>query len=118
METICIQGLQVNTLIGVYDWERTQNTSLLFDIELDADLTRAMSSDDVKDTIDYANVAEFIQHTAATCEFELLEALGNKIMESVLANYPALSIRLAITKPNILPAAKQVIVRMSRSQTR
>ncbi|MCW8109402.1 dihydroneopterin aldolase [Alteromonas ponticola] len=114
METICIQGLQVNTLIGVYDWERKQNTTLLFDIELDADLTAAMWSDDVNETIDYAKLAMFIQHTAAECKFELLEALGNKVMDAVLANYPAQGIRLTITKPDILPDAKHVSVRMSR----
>ncbi|NMH60403.1 dihydroneopterin aldolase [Alteromonas ponticola] len=117
METICIQGLQVSTLIGVYDWERTQNTDLLFDVELDADLTAAMTSDDVNDTIDYAKLATFIQQTAAKARFELLEALGNQVMDAILANYPAHTIRLAITKPNILPDANNVTVRMSRSIT-
>ncbi len=117
METICIQGLRVSTLIGVYDWERTQNTDLLFDIELDADLAAAMASDNVKDTIDYAQVAEFVQKTAAACQFELLEALGKKVMTAVLEQYPAGAIRLAITKPDILPDAKSVTVKMSRSKT-
>ncbi len=117
METICIQGLRVSTLIGVYDWERTQNTELLFDVELDADLSKAMSTDHVEDTIDYAQVAEFIQKTAVTCQFELLEALGNKIMVAVLEHYPAHTIRLAITKPDILPDAQNVTVKMSRSKT-
>jgi 7,8-dihydroneopterin aldolase/epimerase/oxygenase len=116
METICIKGLHVHTLIGVYDWERKKQTRLLFDIELDADLSTAMSTDNVHDTIDYAKLAEFIQQVAKNCQYELLEALGDKVMTEVLARYQAHSIRLAITKPDILPDAQQVTVLMKRSQ--
>ena len=40
MQQIFIEGLEVPTLIGVYDWERTQNTVLIIDLLIDADLRR------------------------------------------------------------------------------
>ena len=117
MQQIIIAGLKVDTLIGVYDWERTQKTTLLFDITIDADLTRAMQSDDVKDTIDYAKLAAFIQQKAAEQQFELLEALGNCIITEVLAEFSVTHIRLAITKPGILPDAEKVTVVFNRSRS-
>ena len=65
MQQIILSGLKVDTLIGVYDWERTQKTTLIFDITVDADLTAAMASDNVSDTIDYAMLAQSIQQAAA-----------------------------------------------------
>lgn len=114
MEQIIIQGLKVDTLIGVYDWERTQRTQLEIDVTLDTDLSAAMRSDDVTDTIDYAAVASHIQQLAAAAQFELLEALGHCLMDGVLARFPASRISLFIVKPGILPDARQVGVRMSR----
>ncbi|WP_414829780.1 dihydroneopterin aldolase [Alteromonas sp. H39] len=116
MEKITITGLSVDTLIGVYDWERTQNTTLKLDITLHADLGRAMESDDVQDTIDYAAVAEHIQKLAGESQFELLEAFGNAIMKSVLATFSASSIELTVSKPSILKDADNVAVSMELSR--
>lgn len=116
MDVIRIQGLQVAALIGVYDWERTQTTTLLMDIEVTADLSRARHSDQVCDTIDYAALASFIQQQAATTSFELLEALGHCLCQAVLQSYPVASVQLAITKPAILPDARAVTVIISSTR--
>lgn len=60
MGKIYITGLEVDTLIGVYDWERVRTTQLLLDVTLDVDLSAAMQSDDVVDTVDHATVVECI----------------------------------------------------------
>tara|TARA_B100002003_G_scaffold202660_1_gene194929 strand:- start:352 stop:702 length:351 start_codon:yes stop_codon:yes gene_type:complete len=112
MEQIIIAGLEVDALIGVYDWERTQTTRLLIDIEVTADLSAARTSDNVNDTIDYAKLAEFVQQQAATTEFELLEALGHFLGQAVVTHFALEKVMLAITKPNILPDAKAVTVKL------
>ncbi len=117
MQQIILSGLKVDTLIGVYDWERTQKTTLIFDVTVDADLTAAMASDDVKDTIDYAMLAQAIQAAAADQKFELLEALGAHVMDVIFAYYPITHIRLAITKPGILPDADKVTVVFSQARS-
>ncbi len=109
-----IQGLKVETLIGVYDWERTRNTELVVDITLKADLTRAMASDEVADTIDYAAVADTVTNIGRQSQFELLEALGGAILDALLATYPIHTATVEIEKPGILPNARRVAVNMSK----
>lgn len=116
MEQILINGLSVESLIGVYDWERTQSTRLLIDLTLEADLRRAMESDDVNDTLDYAKVAELVQQVCKDSCFQLLEALGFAVMKAVLQAFPARAVSVCITKPNILSDAQQVAVRLSLSR--
>ncbi|WP_394223741.1 dihydroneopterin aldolase [Alteromonas gracilis] len=116
MGKIYITGLEVDTLIGVYDWERVQTTQLLLDITLDVDLRAAMQSDDVADTVDYAKVAECIVEVGKVSTFELLEAFGSRVMDVVLENFAVASITVKIVKPNILPNAKTVAVEMSKEQ--
>ena len=110
MGKIYITGLSVETLIGVYEWERERLTTLILDVELEADLDKAMQSDDVTDTIDYAKVAECITEVGKTSEFELLEAFGAKVMNAVLAQFPVRAIGVKVIKPNILPNAQTVAV--------
>ncbi|RDV28052.1 dihydroneopterin aldolase [Alteromonas aestuariivivens] len=116
MEQIFITGLKIDTLIGVYDWERTRRTELEVDLTLEADLSKAMTSDDVADTIDYAAVAGHVQAIAAQSSFELLEALGKAILDAVLTAFPVKGATLRIIKPGILPDAKQVGIQMSRAR--
>ncbi len=112
MGKIYITGLAVDTLIGVYDWERTSQTQLLIDITLEVDLAKAMLSDDVNDTVDYAKVAECVVEVGKDSSFELLEAFGAKVMDTVLSRFKVDVITLKIVKPNILPNAQTVAVEM------
>lgn len=116
MQQIILSGVKIDTLIGVYDWERTQQTTLLLDVTVDVDLSVAMRSDDVNHTVDYAQLAECLKVTAATQKFQLLEALGECLMNAVFERFPIQTIRLAITKPNILPDVQTVTVAFSRSR--
>ncbi|MDC8829981.1 dihydroneopterin aldolase [Alteromonas gilva] len=113
MQTIFIEGLQVPTLIGVYDWERTQETVLIVDLQINAHLEAAMKSDDVADTINYAAVAETVKQVGKDAQFELLEALGNAIIEAVCARFDLYKIVLRIEKPGILPDANKVGITIS-----
>jgi dihydroneopterin aldolase len=117
MGKIYITGLAVDTLIGVYDWERERLTTLLLDVELDADLDAAMQSDNVDDTINYADVADCITEVGKNSRFMLLEAFGGAVMKQVLATFPAHAIRLKIVKPNILPNAQTVAVAMYQDKS-
>lgn len=114
MDKIILRGLQVFSLIGVYDFEREAQQALLVDVTMTLDLHRAAESDDVNDTVDYAAIAKRLESLAADSEFELLEALANRMIETLLNDYPLLSVTLAITKPGILPNAQQVTVELTR----
>jgi dihydroneopterin aldolase len=112
MQQILIHGLTVETLIGVYDWERTQKTALLLDLTIDTDLSNAMVSDKVEDTIHYAFLAEYIQGIGAASSFALLEAFANAVIQGICANYPVTKVDLTVTKPGIIADAEKVAIRI------
>ncbi|BFT29178.1 bifunctional dihydroneopterin aldolase/7,8-dihydroneopterin epimerase [Alteromonas sp. D210916BOD_24] len=116
MGKIYIAGLAVETLIGVYDWERVRNTELLIDVTLETDLEKAMLSDNVADTVDYAKVAECVAEVGKNSQFELLEAFGGAVMEAIFEQFAVTAITLKIVKPNILPNAKTVAVELTRER--
>lgn len=114
MDKIIINGLSVNSLIGVYDWERESETTLIVDLCLELDLSKPARSDDVADTVDYAHVAELVASVASDSKFELLEALADSMITAVMQKYPVLKGMVRITKPGILPNAQNVAIELNR----
>ena len=115
MDQIFIEGLQVSSLIGVYEWERTRQTPLLVDVTLQVDLAPAALSDNVADTLDYAAVAETIKSVAARSTFELLEALAGAMITALFAQFNCHKVQLKLSKPNILPDARNVAIELTRT---
>ena len=114
MDKIYIEGLEVQSLIGVYDWERDATQRLLVDIVLFSDLSTPATSDDVKDTLNYAEVADAVTAVAAHSKFALIEALA--LARQIFKQFPVQKITLKLSKPDILPTAQNVAVEFTRER--
>ena len=114
MDKIYIRGLKVETIIGIYDWERTLVRPLVFDVELGFDTREAASSDRMRDSIDYAAVGQTIREIALELKPQLLETLAEKIARTLFDRFPVQSVRLAINKPGAIPDVKGVGVEIER----
>lgn len=116
MDTIFLHGLKAKTLIGVYEWERQQPQILVLDLDIGTDFLQAAQSDDVADTIHYAQVAEEIISALAEQSFLLLEALAEYVAQFILTRYQALSVKVKVVKPGILASVAQVGVIIERQR--
>lgn len=99
MDTILIEGLQVEALIGVYPHERQAVQPLLFDIALGGDHRAASAGDDVADAVDYAAVCERVRAFVAARRPQLLETLAEALAADLLRLRGVRSVRLRIRKP-------------------
>lgn len=114
MDKIYIRGLRVEAVVGVYDWERSLERPLLFDLELGVDTREAASSDRVRDAVDYAAVAELVRDIAHSLQPQLLETLAEKIARSLFESFPILSARIGIDKPGAVADTRGVGVEIDR----
>lgn len=116
-DSIFIEGLKVNTIIGVHPWEKCQTQPLVFDIELFTGIQSAAQSDQLADTVDYAKVSQDIIKLAQQTRYELIETLAEQICEHLFAHYPGLqAIELKLAKPHAVAEAKQVGVKIWRQR--
>lgn len=115
-DIVFIKGLQINTLIGVYDWERAIKQSLVIDCEMACDMHMASQSDDVAHAINYKSVCEDIERLCHKIGAKLLEKLAEEICAYLLANYPCQTVTLTIHKPNAIKQADSVGVKIIRHQ--
>jgi dihydroneopterin aldolase len=115
-DVVFIDGLRVQALIGVYEFERQAAQPLLFDVEMTVETRSAGASDALADTVDYAVVAQAIEATCAQSGFALVEALAETVAARLLRDFPLQQVMLRVTKPLAVPAARGVGVRIVRSR--
>lgn len=115
-DRIVIRNLQVPTLIGVYDFERTALQTLRLDVTLYTDISQAGASDDVARTLDYGAVAETVQTFGAAATYQLLEAFAEQLCQRLFRQYPTARIDLVIHKDGCIPHAQGAELHISRSR--
>lgn len=121
MDTIHIEGLRVDALVGVHPHEREGRQPLLFDLDLAFDNTVAAASDDVADALDYAAVCEAVRAYVAGRQDQLLETLLEGLAGALMEQFAdAWRLRLRVHKPDAARAlgCAGVGVSITRERTR
>lgn len=114
MDIIFLNEVKVQTKLGVPEWERMAPQTIILDIEIGCDLNKACKSDNVNDTIDYGAVVSRIRETLSDNSFQLVEALAEHICQLILKEFGALSVKVKVAKPAILPGLKALGVVIER----
>jgi len=115
MDIIFLEQVKVQTKLGVPAWERMLPQTIILDIEIDYDLSKACKSDAIADTIDYGAVVGRIRETLTDNSFQLVEALAEHVCQLILKEFGALSVKIKVAKPAILPGLKALGVVIERS---
>ena len=115
MDKVLIEGLSVETVIGVLDWEREIKQRLVFDLELSTDIQQAGATDDLQYAIDYAAVSQSVLDLVEASSYQLIESLAEKIAAMVLAEFNISHVKLKVSKPGAVPQAQNVAVQIERS---
>ena len=114
MDTIRIQGIQVEAVMGVYEWERTCAQPLKIDLILFVDVRKAADSDHLNDTVDYGAVVTWIREDINQHAFQLLEALAEHIATQLLLLFSIKKIEVTVHKLGILDKVDNVAVQVTR----
>ncbi|GBF29354.1 MAG: dihydroneopterin aldolase [Proteobacteria bacterium] len=116
MDIVFIRDLQIETVIGIYDWERKVRQIISLDIDMASDIKKAADSDNIDDTLSYKTVAKRLIAFVEQSEFELVEALAEKICEIILEEFNVPWVRLTLNKPGAVRGSKSVGVMIERGQ--
>lgn len=117
MDIVFIKQLQVDTVIGVYDWEKTIKQRLLLDISLATDLRAAARSDDLRLTLDYAVISEKVISLITAQPIELIETVAERVAEMLLKEFATSQVEIRVCKPGAVVQAATVGVQITRYAT-
>lgn len=115
-DIVTIRGLELDTVIGVYAWEREVRQRLIVDLEMAWDLRRAADSDDVELALNYAAVSQRLREFAAGERCLLIERLADRLAAVVREEFDVPWLRLRLGKPGAVKEADDVGVVIERGQ--
>ena len=114
MDIVFIEDLRIETVIGIYDWERNIRQVVALDLEMAFDNRRPAASDRIEDTLDYKAVSKRLIAFVESSSFQLVETLAERCAEIVLNEFAVAWLRLKLAKPGAVRGSKSVGVVIER----
>ena len=115
MDAIIIEGLKVDTVVGCFNWERQIIQPLMLDLIIHNDLSHAAYSDELEDTLNYAQICELAAQVIQEAKPKLIEHAAQLVLDALFTTFTAIeSISITIRKPAIIPEANSVGIRLER----
>jgi dihydroneopterin aldolase len=116
MDIVYLNELKIETLIGIFPWERQIKQAIVLDLEMAADIARAAASDRIEDTLNYKAVAKRLIEFVGNSEFQLVETLAERVSEIVREEFGVPWVRLRVSKRGAVRGARDVGVIIERGQ--
>ena len=108
MDKIFLSEMKVDTVIGIWDWERKIRQTVVIDLEMSADIAKAAATDSVEDTLNYKSVAKRVQQFVEDSSFQLVETLAEKIAAIVRDEFDVQWVKVRVNKPGAIRGSKDV----------
>ncbi len=112
MDKVFINGLRAAAVIGCYPAERERKQNVILDIEFCCDLQKAGVSDELADTINYAEIEERVLLLAESSSYRLIEALAGAVGRLLLEYDGVSAACVRVEKPGGARYARSVAVEM------
>ncbi|MFZ5560883.1 MAG: dihydroneopterin aldolase [Pseudomonadota bacterium] len=116
MDIVYIRDLKIETIIGIFDWERRIRQTISIDLEMATDIRRAAASDHIGDALDYKAVSKRLIAFVEASEFLLVETLAEKLAALLREEFHVPWLRLQLSKPGALRGARDVGVILERGE--
>ena len=114
MDIVYIRDLRIETVIGIYDWEREVRQTVSLDLEMATDIRKAAQSDSIEDTLNYKAVAKRLIQFIGDSQFQLVETMSERCAALVLEEFDVAWLRLRLSKPGAVRGSRDVGIIIER----
>lgn len=116
MDIVYIRELEIETIIGVYGWEREVRQVVSLDLEMASDIQKAAASDSIAHALDYKQVAKRLIEYIGQSEFQLVETMAEQVAGIVMTEFAVPWLRLRLGKPGAVRGSRDVGVIIERGK--
>lgn len=116
MDIVYIRELEIETIIGIYGWEREVRQVVSLDLDMASDIQTAVASDNIAQALDYKRVAKRLIEYVGQSEFQLVETMAEQIACIVMTEFAVPWLRLRLGKPGAVRGSREVGVIIERGQ--
>jgi len=114
VDIVFLHDLEVECVIGVWEWERRINQKVIIDLDMGWDIGPAAASDALKDTLSYKDVAKRVTAYVQDARANLVESLAQGIADILLGEFDLQWCRVRVNKRGAVTGARDVGVIIER----
>lgn len=114
MDKIFLTALNVECIVGIWDWERRVKQTVIIDLEMAADIRRAAATDSIDDTIDYKRVSKRLLAFVGESQFQLVETLTEQIARVIVTEFGVSWVKVRLNKRGAIRGARDVGIEIER----
>jgi len=115
-DIVFIEDLRIETIIGIYDWEREVKQTVALDIEMAADNTKPASTENIDDALNYKAVAKRLIAFTEESQFQLVETLAERQVEIIMKEFDVPWCKLKLSKLGAVTGSRSVGVIIERGK--
>ena len=115
MDKIFLRELEIEAVIGIWEWERRIKQKVSIDLEMGTDARRASGADRVDGTLNYRDVAKRLIDFVGASQFELVESLAEAVARIIVVEFEVPWIRVSVAKPGAIEGSRTVGIVIERS---
>ena len=101
---IFIKDIKAQSFVGIHDWEKKVENTLLISLEVTLRGRSLLKSDSISYTLDYNKLSEIVCNLAASRHFYLIETLAKEIVKEIKKYKFVKHCKAEVSKPNALKA--------------
>jgi dihydroneopterin aldolase len=116
MDIIFLGGLEIETIIGIYDWERETKQTIVLDIEMAHNIQQAAETDDIQYALDYKTVSKRIISFVEDSQCLLVERLISEIADILRHEFNVPWVRIKLNKKGAISGASDVGITIERGE--
>jgi len=115
-DIVYLRDLRIDTVIGIYDWERRMRQTVILDLEMSADVAAAAATEDIADALNYKAVAKRLIQFVGDSRFQLVETLAERCADIIRQEFGVHWVRLTVNKTGAVSGASDVGVVIERGE--
>lgn len=114
MGIVFLRDLRVDTIIGIFEWERNTRQVVAIDLEMAADTARAAATDSIDDALDYKTISKRLIDFVGRSSFQLVETLAEEVARIVREEFGVPWVKVTLSKPGAIRGARDVGIIIER----
>jgi len=115
MDKIFLRELEIDAVIGIWEWERQIKQKVSIDLEIATDARGAAKTDSVDGTVNYKDIAKRLIDFVGNSEYQLVESLADAVAGIVIKEFGVPWIKISVSKPGAIQGSRTVGVCIERT---
>lgn len=113
-DTIFVNDLRIEAVVGIWDWERALPQTVSIDLEMATDIGAAAEADDIDATLDYRAVSKRVSAYVQESKFQLIETMAEKVAALIRDEFGVAWVRVSVHKPLAVRGSRDVGITIER----